>query len=50
MMLQKARYLLEGEEPIEAQNSEAYFVQSGAEIAPREWELKEVAEKRFRQE
>ena len=50
MMLQKVRYLLEGEEPIEAQNSEAYFVQSGAEIAPREWELKEVTEKRFRRE
>ena len=50
MMLQKVRYLLEGEEPIEAQNSEAYFVQSGAEIAPREWKLEEVAEKRFRRE
>lgn len=50
IMLEKARSLLEGQEPIEAQNSEAYFVRSGAEIAPREWQLEDVTAKRFEQE
>ena len=50
IMLEKARSLLEGQEPIEAQHSEAYFVRSGAEIAPREWQLEDVTAMRFEQE
>ena len=35
LMLRMARNLLEGQEPAEARNGAAYWVRSGAEVAPR---------------
>ena len=43
MMLRMARNLLEGQEPAEARNGRAYWVRSGAEVAPRTTPFAEVA-------
>ncbi len=43
LMLRMARNLLEGQEPPEARDGRAYWVRSGAEVAPRTTPFEEVA-------
>lgn len=43
LMLRMARNLLEGQEPAEARDGRAYWVRSGAEVAPRTTPFEEVA-------